>query len=99
MGIQRIDQNILAGALVGVPSILSSVSLGLTQNNPVGGAITGAAVATAIDKGFYQNRGDAIAGLPIAGQTHHRLTKNMRGQIGHLDAGQKQEAAVTDDFA
>ena len=85
--LQRIDPDILDGDRPGMTAILPAPSLGLAEQDPVGSPVTGAAVATAIHKSFYEHGGDAIAGLPVRGQSGEGQTQHMRGQIGYVDIG------------
>ena len=77
MRLQRIGPNVLNRPLSEVPPILPTTPLGLTQENPIGGPITGAAVVSAINKGFHQHRSNAIARLPVIRQASERLAQHV----------------------
>jgi hypothetical protein len=95
---QRIQPDILDRAHCPAPAILAPASRGPAHQLPIGGAITGAAVAPRIGKALHQHRCQAIAGLPVAADLAQCQGENMRGQMCNAHARQNQEAAVVDDL-
>ena len=63
---------------------------------PVGRPVAGALVPGALDEGLQQHRGEAVALLPVGGQTARRHAQHLGGQAGTVHPRQDQEARVVD---
>src|SRR5262245_19741002 len=68
-----------------------------SQQDPVGGAITGPAKAVRIDERLGKPDWVPIHALPVARQSRRHAAENVRGQMRHLYPRQDQVACVVRD--
>jgi hypothetical protein len=61
---------------------LPTPAFGLSDQQPVGGPVTGSAEAAAVDKGFQQFDGMAVLALPIRSDACGDTAEQMTGQVG-----------------
>src|ERR1700676_3250936 len=80
-------RRLLTGSILAAPR-------GAPQYLPVCRAITGAAKARRIDKGFQIVNGMRIDTQPILRHTLTHVTQNVGGQMRHLNPRQNQKARV-----
>src|SRR5206468_11028353 len=78
-------------------TIHSSPSSGVSQADPVRGAIASTTETSGINQGFQQERTVAITLLPVAWELTGGARQNRRSQSFHLDPRKNQESAVVDD--
>ena len=73
-----------------------AASGGLTDLDPVGGLVTGAAMTGSLDKGFEEHGAVAVARQPVVGQLPVDDREDLRSQALGLDPGQDQKAGIVD---
>src|ERR1700687_1984283 len=73
---------------------LATAPLGLTNANPIGGAISGARKTLAFHKSLQQINQMAVFALPIPVQASADSPKDMTGQVAHAHPGQNQKTRV-----
>ena len=96
-GGQGIDVDVLDRHVQGVVAVLTTAALGLADADPVGGAITGALEAGAVDEGLDQIDRMSILGQPIGREATGKAGKQVRGQMGDVNPGKDEEADVVGD--
>src|ERR1700730_7217253 len=74
--------------------IVLAAARGVSQQNPVGGAVTSPAKACGIDKGFHKIDRMLVELFPILRQPLRHATEKVRGQVRYLDPRQNQKACV-----
>src|SRR5258708_29187565 len=93
---QRVQPDVLDGQDLWVEERLFAATGGLPAMDPVGGLITGAAVAGGLHESLQEHRPIAIALLPIVRELPSDEGEDFRGQSLGLDPRQDQEACVVD---
>ena len=76
---------------------LSAPALGLSDPQPIGRAVTGAAEAAAVDKGFQEFDGMPVFTLPIRRDPGDDPPEYMTGQLRNMNPGKVEETGVVDD--
>ena len=94
---ERINEDLLNVAFDILFPIHTAAPLGGADMNPVCGAITGAGITFRVDKGFEQQRFDAIGVKPIIRKLMGHKREDFTGELWNLDPGEDEKAAVVDN--
>jgi hypothetical protein len=95
---ERIKEDLLNVAFDILIPIHAAASLGGASMNPVCSAIAGAGEPFRVDKGFEQQRSDAIGVNPIVGKLMGHQRKDFAGKLLNLDPWKDEKSAVVDDL-
>ena len=74
-----------------------AASSGLTDVDPVGGLVTGAAVALGLDEGLKEDGTIPVALLPVVRELSGQEREDFGGEALGVDPGEHEEAGVVDD--
>ena len=94
---ERIEPDVLDWYSVLVGHVELAASSGLTDLDPVGGLVTGAAVALSLDEGLKKDGAIAVALLPVVRELSGEEGEDFGGEALGLDPGEHEEAGVVDD--
>jgi hypothetical protein len=97
MGMERIKEDLLNVAFDILVPIHAAASLSGAGMDPVCGAIAGAGKTFRVDKGFEQQRFDAIGVKPIVRKLMDHKREDFAGKLRDLDPGKDEKSAVVDD--
>src|SRR5271157_442853 len=75
----------------------ATASGGLSDMDPVGGAIAGSAKTFRIHQGLQQQGTTPVADLPVAWHSPCAQRQNLAGQSFDLHPGQNQKSSIVDD--
>ncbi len=86
------------GVVTGVLGTEPAATDAGTQAHPVGGGKTKTGKSGTIDKGFDQERADAVTRLPIISQARQNHTQYLGGKVSAANFLAYQKAGKADDF-
>ena len=89
VGAEGVEEDVFGGTTLGLAgAIHTTASLGDTDLDPVGGAITGARETGGVHQGFQQKRLDLIGSAPVLGKLAGGVGQEMAGQMGNAHPGE-----------
>jgi hypothetical protein len=95
--VERIKEDLFNVAFDILISIHAAAPLSSASMNPVRGAIACAGEAFWVDKGFQQQRSNAIGVQPVIGELMDNKREDFAGKLLDLDPGKDEESAVVDE--
>ena len=97
MPVERIEPDGLDRQQGLVVNIELAAAGGLTEADPVGRLVSGAAKALLLDEGFEQERPVTVLELPVGGDLPGGASQNGRGQILAFNPRQDEESRIVHD--